>query len=127
MNHSRPSSISRNEVMRSLRIVIEPAFSLLSLMLFLFMLGTANAQDNPMDSPPIGGADKGRYKSGKTPTGQRYGIIKEGEPHKNKDMKKKPDRSDEKRDAGQEGEPNIIERDPSRPHEGSGPDPFGRY
>ena len=72
MNHSHPSSISRNEAVRSLRIVIEPAFSLLSLMLLLFMLGTANAQDNPMDSPPIGGADKGRYKSGKTPTGQRY-------------------------------------------------------
>ena len=127
MNHSYPSSISGNGALRSLRIVIEPASSLLSLMLFLFMLGTAHAQNNPMDSPRIGQADKGQYKSGETPTGQHYGIIKEGEPHKNKDMKKKPGHSDEKRDAGREGKPNIIDRDPSQTHEGSGPDPFGRY
>ncbi|HVW65744.1 MAG TPA: hypothetical protein VHB01_12100 [Nitrosospira sp.] len=127
MNHSYPSSISGNEAVCSSRVVIKSASSLLSLMLLLFVLDTANAQNNPMDSPPIGGADKGQYKSGKTPSGQRYGIIKEGEPHKNKDMKNKPGYSDEKRDAGREGKPNIIERDPSHPHEGSGPDPFGRY
>ena len=127
MNHSHLSSISGNGALRSLRIVIEPASSLLSLMLFLFMLSTAHAQNNPMDSPPIGRADKGQYKPGETPTGQHYGIIKEGEPHKNKDMKKKPGHSDEKRDAGREGKPNIIDRDPSGTHEGSGPDPFGRY
>lgn len=126
MNRHSSSIISGNEAMRSSRIILEPVSSLLGLMLFLFMLATANAQ-NPMDSPPIGGSDKGQYKSGETPTGQRYGVIKEGEPHKNKDMKKKPSRSDEKQDAGREGKPNIIDRDPSETHEGSGPDPFGRY
>ena len=127
MKLSHPSSISANGVLRSSRIVTAPAFSMLGLMLFLSMLGMAHAQTNPMDSPPIGGADKGQYKSGETPTGQHYGVIKEGEPHKNKDMKKKPGHPHEKRDAGREGKPNIIDRDPSETHEGSGPDPFGRY
>jgi hypothetical protein len=113
--------------LRSSRIVTEPAFSLLGLVLFLFTLGMAHAQSNPMDSPPIGQPGKGQYKSGETPTGQHYGVIKEGEPQKNKDMKKKPGHPHEKRDADREGKPNIIDRDPSETHEGSGPDPFGRY
>ena len=127
MNHSHPSSLSANEVLRSLRIVSERAFSLLSLMLLLLTLGAAHAQTNPMDSPPLGRSDTGQYKSGETPTGQPYGVIKEGEPHKNKAMKKKASPTDEKRDTSREGKPNIIERDPSETHEGSGPDPFGRY
>ena len=89
MNHSHPSSLSANEVLRSLRIVSERVFSLLSLMLLLLTLGAAHAQNNPMDSPPLGRSDTGQYKSGQTPTGQPYGVIKEGEPHKNKATKKK--------------------------------------
>lgn len=126
MNHSHPSPLSANEVPRSSGIVSEGAFSLLSLMLLLLTLGVAHAQNNPMDSPPLGRSDTGQYKSGETPTGQSYGVIKEGEPHKNKDTKKKS-APDEKKDTSREGKPNIIERDPSETHEGSGPDPFGRY
>ncbi|MDQ3185997.1 MAG: hypothetical protein M3Q16_05950 [Pseudomonadota bacterium] len=79
-----------------------------------------------MDSPPIGGKSAPeQYKRGETPTGQKYGIIKEGEPHKS-EAAKKPDRSNEKQEKKKPGPGSSIERDPRETSEGSGPDPLGR-
>lgn len=118
-------SISRNEMPRFSPLVIQPAFSILGLILVLFACGSVHAQSESTDSPPIGQSAPGQYKRGETPTGQQYGIIKKGEPHKS-EAAKKSDRSDKK----PETKPrpgSFTERDPRETSEGSGPDPFGRY
>ena len=105
------SSISKNEVLRS--SVHIPGSIASMLVLVLFAYGSVHAQGNPMDSPALGQSAAGQYKSGETP--------------KNKAEKKKPARSNDKQETTREGTPNIIERNPKHPHQGSGPDPFGRY
>jgi hypothetical protein len=90
------------------------------------------AQSAPMgDSPsgPSGQAPSGQYKHGETPTGQEYGVIKQGEPHKSDTAGKKTDRSDHKHHTNRNAKPfgGIVDRDKRETHEGSGPDPFGRY
>ena|SRR6185437_5674310 len=94
-------------------------FIVFVLVLTFVAYGPVHAQSNPMDSPPIGHSAAGQYKSGETP----------GDTPKKEDAKKKSVRSNDKQKdkANGKGEPNIIERDPRHPHEGSGPDPFGRY
>ena len=112
---------ARNEAPRSSQLITHAGFSALGLALILFIYGSAHAQTGPMDSPPIGQSGAGQYKPGKTPTGQEYGVIKKGEPNK-----KKPDSSSEKQGTKPGTEP-IIDRDKRETHEGSGPDPLGRY
>lgn len=118
-------SISKDELPRSSPLIIEPIFSVLGVMLVVFACGSVHAQSGPMDSPPIGKPAPEQYKRGETPTGQEYGVIKEGEPHKS-EAPKKPDRSNEKQEK-KPGPESFIERDPRETSEGSGPDPFGRY
>jgi hypothetical protein len=78
-------------------------------------------------STPTGGATSGQsggqsggeqYKRGETPTGQQYGIIKEGEPHKS-DAGKKMDRSDDKQRAKRDGKSGggLVDRDKRETHE----------
>ncbi len=117
-------SISKNQAPRFSLPVIEPFFSVIGLMLVLFACGSVHAQSGPMDSPPTGQSAPEQYKQGETPTGQKYGIIKEGEPHKSGVVKESdPGKKQEKKPKPE----SFIERDPSPTSEGSGPDPFGRY
>lgn len=116
---------ARNEAPQSLRFIIQSGYNALGLILILFIYGSAHAQTGPMDSPPIGQSGAEQYKPGKTPTGQEYGVIKKGEPHKSEAAKKKPDGASEKQET-KSGE-SIIDRDKRETHEGSGPDPLGRY
>ena len=116
----------RNEVPRSLQLITKSGFSALGLILILFIYGSAHAQTGPMDSPPSGQSGAGQYKPGETPTGQEYGVIKKGEPHKGEAAKKKPDSSNEKQGT-KSGTGGLIDRDKRKTHEGSGPDPLGRY
>jgi hypothetical protein len=107
------SLISRKEIPFLLTHI---STSIVSVLVLTFVAyGPVHAQGNPIDSPPIGHSAAGQYKSGETP--------------KKEDGKKKSVRSNDKQKdkANGKGEPNIIERDPRHPHEGSGPDPFGRY
>lgn len=74
------------------------------------------------------------YKRGETPTGHDYGIIKKGDPQKSDALKKKPGHPHEKHDMNHGTKPethpgtgSTIDRDKRESHEGSGPDPFGRY
>ncbi|KIO49992.1 hypothetical protein [Nitrosospira sp. NpAV] len=115
---------ARNEAPRSLWLIIQSGVSALSMILFMY--GSAQAQTGPMDSPPIGQSGAEQYKPGKTPTGQEYGVIKKGEPHKSEAAKKKSDGSSEKQET-KPGSESIIDRDKRESHEGSGPDPLGRY
>ncbi len=120
------STAFKNEVSRSSSFVIEPISGVVGLMLVLLACGSLHAQTGPMDSPPLGGqSSPEQYKRGETPTGQKYGIIKEGEPHKS-EAAKKPDRSNEKQEKKKPGPGSSIERDPRETSEGSGPDPLGR-
>ncbi len=79
-----------------------------------------------MDSPATGQSGAGQYKPGKAPTGQEYGIIKKGEPHKGEAAGKKPDSSNKKQES-KPGPGAFTDRDKRETHEGSGPDPLGRY
>jgi hypothetical protein len=56
------------------------------------------AQSTPTGETKSGQSSGEQYKRGETPTGQPYGVIKEGEPHKS-DAGKKMDRSDDKQGA----------------------------
>lgn len=48
-----------------------------------------HAQQGPMDSTVPGQSAGDQYKRGETPTGQEYGVIKKGEPHKSDAQQKK--------------------------------------
>ena len=74
-------------------------------------------------------APSGQYKRGETPTGQEYGVIKKGEPHKSDTGGKKSDQADHKHHTKPNTKPGggIVDRDKRETHEGSGPDPVGRY
>src|SRR6188474_2422513 len=56
------------------------------------------AQSTPTGETKSGQPNGEQYKRGETPTGQPYGVIKEGEPHKS-DAGKKMERSDDKQGA----------------------------
>ena len=56
------------------------------------------AQSTPTGESKSGQSGGEQYKRGETPTGQPYGVIKEGEPHKS-DAGKKMERSDDKQGA----------------------------
>lgn len=118
--------MSKNEAPRSLRRIPESIVTVLVLVLVFFAYGSVHAQGNPMDSPRPGQSPDGQYKQGETPTGQKYGIIKKGEPHKSEAAKKKSDRSNNKQET-KPGKGSIIDRDKRKNYEGSGPDPLGRY
>ena len=120
------SAIIRNAAQHSSQFVIRSGLSALGLISILFIYGLAHAQTGPMDSPLIAQSGAGEYKPGKTPTGHEYGVIKQGEPHKAEAGKKKPDSSSEKQEK-KSGTEAIIDRDKRETHEGSGPDPLGRY
>jgi hypothetical protein len=87
------------------------------------------AQSAPTGDSGSGQAPSGQYKRGETPTGQEYGVIKKGEPHKGDAAGKKSDRSDHKHQTNRNAKPagGVVDRDKRETHEGSGPDPFGRY
>lgn len=119
-------SMSRNEAPHFLLRIREPIVTVLILALIFFAYGSVHAQGNSMDSPPPGQSSDGQYKQGETPTGQKYGIMKKGEPHKSEAAKNKSDRSNNKQEA-KPGKGSIIDRDKRKNVEGSGPDPLGRY
>lgn len=120
------SATARNEAPRSLRLITRSGFGMLGLISILFIYGSAHAQTGPMDSPQIGQSGAGQNKSGKTPMGQEYDAIKKGEPRKSEAARKKPGSSSKKQET-KPGTESIIDRDKRESHEGSGPDPLGRY
>ncbi|WON74622.1 hypothetical protein [Nitrosospira sp. Is2] len=79
------------------------------------------AQSAPMGDSGAGQAPSGEYKRGETPTGQEYGVIKKGEPHKSDAAGKKSDRSNHnhhhKGDAKSDG--GLVDRDKRETQEGS--------
>lgn len=119
-------STVRNEAPHSLLHIPEPIVTVLVLVLIFFAYGSVHAQGNPMDSPSPGQSSDRQYKQGETPAGQKYGIIKKGEPHKSEAAKNKSDRSNNKQEA-KPGQGSIIDRDKRKNFEGSGADPLGRY
>jgi hypothetical protein len=119
-------SMSKNDAPPSLRRIPDSIGTVLVLLLVLFAYGSVHAQGNPMDSPPPGQSPDGQYKQGETPTGQKYGIIKKGEPHKSDAAKNKSNRSNNKQETKPSKGP-IVDRDKRKNVEGSGPDPLGRY
>ena len=76
------------------------------------------AQGTPMGGATSGQSGGEQYKRGETPTGQQYGVIKEGEPHKS-DAGKKMDRSDDKQRAKRDVKPGggLVDRDKRETHE----------
>jgi hypothetical protein len=119
-------SMSKNEAPRLLRRIPESIVTVLVLLLVLFAYGSVHAQGNPMDSPSPGQSPDGQYKQGETPTGQKYGVIKKGEPHKSDAVKNKSNRSNNDQET-KSGKGSSIDRDKRKNVEGSGPDPLGRY
>jgi hypothetical protein len=73
-----------------------------------------HAQQGPMDSPVPGQSTGDQYKRGETPTGQEYGVIKKGEPHKSDAATKKGDRKgsrDEMKNEAKPGTDSTTDRD----------------
>ena len=62
------------------------------------------AQSTPTGETKSGQSSGEQYKRGETPTGQPYGVIKEGEPHKS-DAGKKMDTSADKQRAKGDAKP----------------------
>jgi hypothetical protein len=119
-------SIFKNELPHSLTHTLELIATGLVLVLVLFAYESVHAQDSRTDNSTTGQSLDGQYKRGETPTGQKYGIIKEGEPRESEQVKKKSERSNKKQET-KSGTGSVIDRDKRNTHEGSGPDPLGRY
>jgi hypothetical protein len=88
--------------------------SIAGLILALFAPNLVHAQHGPMDSTVPGQSAGDQYKRGETPTGQEYGIIKKGEPHKSEAATKKGDRKgsrDEMKNAPKPGTDSTSDRD----------------
>lgn len=64
-----------------------------------------HAQQGPMDSTVPGQSAGDQYKRGETPTGQEYGVIKKGEPHKSDAATKKGDRKGNRNEMNNEAKP----------------------
>lgn len=122
------SSISRKIAANNIPFSVGMAFSVASLVMAL-SAPLVYAQGTPTGDSASGKAAGEQYKRGETPTGQPYGVIKKGEPHKSDAAGKKSDRSDHKHQSTREAQPSggLVDRDKRETHEGSGPDPFGRY
>lgn len=93
-----------------------------------------HAEASPEDRSIAEQLKGGEYKRGETPTGQDYGIIKKGDPHKSDALEKEAEHPHKKHEMKSDGEPgrspgagSTTDRDKRESHEGSGPDPFGRY
>jgi hypothetical protein len=87
------------------------------------------AESTPMGDPSSGQAPSGEYKRGETPTGQEYGVIKKGEPHKSDAAGEKSNRGTHKHETKQNAKQGggLVDRDKRDTQEGPGLDPFGRY
>lgn len=123
-------SIAKKAVLNPLLPTVGLKFSAAGLILALSALNLAYAQDASMGDSAAPGEPGVEYKRGETPTGQEYGIIKKGEPQKSDAAEKKLERMDDKRELNQEAQPRAgsnVDRDKRESHEGSGPDPLGRY
>lgn len=75
------------------------------LMLAFSAPNLVHAQQGPMDSPMPEQSSGDQYKRGETPTGQEYGVIKKGEPHKSDAATKKGDRRESKDNMKNEAKP----------------------
>ncbi|MBA4144061.1 MAG: hypothetical protein H0X43_14085 [Nitrosospira sp.] len=125
MNHpSMPDTLAPYSVFRAVGLTLSAA----GLILALSASNIAYAQGTPMQDSTSGQSSDDQYKRGETPSGHRYGVIKKGEPHKSDaaDTDHSGRNDGMKREAGAGANP-IIDRDKRESHEGSGPDPFGRY
>jgi hypothetical protein len=99
-SHSRPS--------------VGLTLSIIGLMLAFSAPNLVHAQHGPMDSAVPGQSAGDQYKRGETPTGQEYGVIKKGEPHKSDAATKKGDRGgskDEMKNEAKPGTDSTIDRD----------------
>jgi hypothetical protein len=126
------SLICRKKAPHTIRSAAGLAFSITGLIMILSAPVVVYAQNAPMGGSPSGQssqAPSGQYKRGETPTGQEYGVIKKGEPHKSDPAGKKSDRSGHQHQTNPNAKPGggIVDRDKRETHEGSGPDPLGRY
>jgi hypothetical protein len=122
------SSISRKIALHTIPSAVGLTISIAGLIMVL-AAPVVYAQSAPMGDSSSGQAPSGEYKRGETPTGQEYGVIKKGEPHKSNAAGEKSNRSTHKHETKQNGKPGggLVDRDKRETHEGSGPDPFGRY
>ena len=88
--------------------------SIVGLILAFSASNLVHAQQGPMDSPVPGQSAGDQYKRGETPTGQEYGVIKKGEPHKSDAATKKGDRKgsrDEMKNEPKSGTDSTVDRD----------------
>jgi hypothetical protein len=122
------SSISRKIASHTIPSAVGLTISIAGLIMVL-AAPVVYAQSAPMGDSSSGQAPSGEYKRGETPTGQEYGVIKKGEPHKSDPAGKKSDRSGHQHQTNPNAKPGggIVDRDKRETHEGSGPDPLGRY
>ena len=79
--------------------------SVVGLMLAFSVPNLVHAQHGSTDSPVPGQSAGDQYKRGETPTGQEYGVIKKGEPHKSDAATKKGDRRGSRDDVKNEAKP----------------------
>jgi hypothetical protein len=90
------------------------ALSIAGLVLAFLASNLVHAQQGPMDSPVPGQSAGDQYKRGETPTGQEYGVIKKGEPHKSDAATKKEDRKgnrDEMKNQPTSGTDSTVDQD----------------
>lgn len=90
---------------RHSRPVAGLTLSIAGLMLAFSAPNLVHAQQGPMDSPVPEQSSGDQYKRGETPTGQEYGVIKKGEPHKSDAATKKGDRRGSRDDVKNEAKP----------------------
>ena len=98
--HSRPS--------------VALTLSIAGLMLAFSAPNLVHAQHGPMDSAVPGQSAGDQYKRGETPTGQEYGVIKKGEPHKSDAAAKKGNRRgsrDDMKNEAKSGTDSTTDRD----------------
>jgi hypothetical protein len=116
------SSKSREIVPDTVSFAVGLTFSIAGLLMVL-AAPLVYAQSAPMGDSGASKAPNGEYKRGETPTGQEYGVIKKGEPHKSDAAGKKSDRSDHKHHHKGDAKPDggLVDRDKRETHEGSMP------
>lgn len=96
------------------RLLVGLTLSIAGLMLAFSAPNLVHAQQGPMDSPVPGQSSGDQYKRGETPTGQEYGIIKKGEPHKSDAATKRRDRggsNDDMKNEARPGTDSTTDRD----------------
>ena len=90
---------------RHSRPLVGLTLSIAGLMLAFSAPNLVHAQQGPMDSPVPEQSSGDQYKRGETPTGQEYGVIKKGEPHKSDAATKKGHRRGSRDDMKNEAKP----------------------